>query len=500
MVGEALRPLALLLSTTCIPMTSALANSSADTDTASISGVTQGPTPFIAFVQAKETGVLASLSFTVQPISGSYTRPVSARYSVGYLRQRGYVSGGNYVVPVFGLYAGFANTVALTFNFTDGTQVSGTVSVTTPTYSDPCGILGQAKFTQYRTSTADLRFDYFLLKNYCSPDTPVVVDTDGNVRWSSTANAATQASTFYKGVVYQSDNITGLDRVDLDGTVTKIGDYATSWNVTGFHHNIDKGRDGLIVDVNTSTETESVNLEVNPSTGAVLTEFDLGRIISAAMVAGGDNPSQFVEPVGTDWFHNNSVAYNPADNTLIVSSRENFVIAVDYDVPASGVRAIHWILGDRTKHWAQFPSLRAYALTLVGATQPPIGQHALTVLPSGDLLLFDDGYGSIYQQPPGMTRTYSAGRRYKINTAARTATEDYTYIGAQRQYSYVCGSFYQGPGDMLIDYASEGMGSTLELQGIGPGHSVIFDVKYPETNVCGAGWNALPIHLEDLSY
>ena len=248
------------------------------------------------------------------------------------------MSGGNYVVPVFGLYAGFANTVAVTFNFTDGTQVSGTVSVTTPTYSDPCGILGQAKFTQYRTSTADLRFDYFLLKNYCSPDTPVVVDTDGNVRWSSTANAATQASTFYKGVVYQSDNITGLDRVDLDGTVTKIGDYATSWNVTGFHHNIDKGRDGLIVDVNTNTETESVNLEVNPSTGAVLTEFDLGRIISAAMVAGGDNPSQFVEPVGTDWFHNNSVAYNPADNTLIVSSRENFVIAVDYDVPASGVR------------------------------------------------------------------------------------------------------------------------------------------------------------------
>ena len=52
------------------------------------------------------------------------------------------------------------------------------------------------------------------------------------------------------------------------------------------------------------------------------------------MLAGGDDPSGFVYPVGTDWFHNNATTYNKADNTLIVSSRENFVIAVDYDTPA----------------------------------------------------------------------------------------------------------------------------------------------------------------------
>jgi hypothetical protein len=35
------------------------------------------------------------------------------------------------------------------------------------------------------------------------------------------------------------------------------------------------------------------------------------------------------------------------------SSRENFVIAIDYD---SG--NIKWILGDPTKHWYEFQSLR----------------------------------------------------------------------------------------------------------------------------------------------
>ena len=50
--------------------------------------------------------------------------------------------------------------------------------------------------------------------------------------------------------------------------------------------------------------------------------------------------------------------YNRADDSLIVSSRENFVICLDYET-----QAIKWILGDPTKKWYQFPSLRTFALT-----------------------------------------------------------------------------------------------------------------------------------------
>src|SRR2546423_5606830 len=84
--------------------------------------------------------------------------------------------------------------------------------------------------------------------------------------------------------------------------------------------------------------------------------------------------SQFVYPLPSDWFHNNAVTYNRADDSIAISSRENFVICLDYETSA-----IKWILGDTTKHWAQFPSLAQYALTLGPNTLPPIGQHALSV-------------------------------------------------------------------------------------------------------------------------
>lgn len=219
----------------------------------------------------------------------------------------------------------------------------------------------------------------------------------------------------------------------------------------------------------------------------------MGQIISNAMKAGGDDPTQFVQPAPIDWFHNNATTYNPADNTLIVSSRENFVIAVDYDTPADGIKKIHWILGDTTKHWYQFPSLQKFALTLAPGTNPPVGQHAISIDHNGNLLLFDDGQGSSFQQPPGITRTYSAGRAYTINTSAMTATEVFTYAPQDKKSAY-CGSIYEGgPGNYLVDYALANNDQTTELQGLGSSENVVFDIQYPTAQFCGAGWNAIPI-------
>ncbi len=122
---------------------------------------------------------------------------------------------------------------------------------------------------------------------------------------------------------------TSLLRTEFDGVTAVVADYS-GIGVTGFHHNIDPGGEGMILDVNTVDQTESVNLEVDAA-GNVLRTWDLAEIISAAMIAGGDDPSQFVYPAPTDWFHNNASAYRSSDNSLIVSRRENFVIAIDYD-------------------------------------------------------------------------------------------------------------------------------------------------------------------------
>ena len=470
-----------------------LAPVAAEAATVTIDGQYQGPTPFIAYLATTVSGgTLASVSFQVAPKPGSLTRPISAGATAAYLAARGAISGNTVFVPVFGLYGGATSIVTVMFNFTDGTSVQTVVPVSAPAYTDPCALLNQPTFQNNRSATSDLSFDYFLVKDYCSANSPAIFDTDGNLRWVGNANAGSLPGLFYGNGIYTSDARTGVNRLDLYGLVTKIGDYASIGVTSTNPHNIDPGRDGLVVDVDTTTEYEAAAIEISSTTGAVLRQWDMGQIISAAMAADGDDPGGFIHPDGsTDWFHMNATAYNPADNTLIVSSRENFVIAVDYDVPADGVRKIHWILGDTTKHWYQYSSLRKFALATPAGTVPPIGQHGLSIDTAGNVLLFDDGFGSTFQSPAGITRGYSVVNSYSIDTVAMTATAVFSYVPQPSAYSYICGSAYDaGGGSHLVDFATADGDTLADIQGLGVNNTVVFDLKLPQNNYCSVGWNA----------
>ena len=137
------------------------------------------------------------------------------------------------------------------------------------------------------------------------------------------------------------------------------------------------------------------------SSGNVIKTWHMDQIISAAMLADGENPDLFVYPSPNDWFHNNAVAYNRADDSLIVSSRENFLICIDYETGA-----IKWILGDPTKLWYLFPALNQYALTVPAVSSPPIGQHGVSVTYDQNIMVFDNGFNSLFQQPPWASRSY----------------------------------------------------------------------------------------------
>ena len=463
--------------------------------TVAVTGTSLGTTPFVQRVSASYTGgPIKSVTYTVVPKAGSQTRPIKFTYSAAALSARGLLGPGTVTVPVAFLYAGRANTVTLDYRFADNTIASTSTNINAGSYSDPCGKFGAASIQNNRTRIADIGFDYFVLNNYCSSDAPAIVDTDGEPRWVTHTGVAGQPGLLYKNGIYTTDGGNGVNRTEFDGSTRRIGNYGSIGVTYTGHHNFDPGRDGIILDVNTTSQTESVNIEIDWKTGAVLNRWDLADIISAAMIAGGDDPSGFVKSGGTDWFHNNANTYNPADNTMIISGRETFVIAVDYDTPPDGVKKIHWILGDETKLWGQYPSLRRYSLRLAPGTLPPIGQHAPSIDHLGNLLLFDDGQGSFNQSPAGITRNYSATRSYKIDTTAMTATEVFTY-DPRDKFSYICGSAYEGAaGQYLVDYSQERAGYT-ELHGLGPRKKLVFTIKYPLTGFCGPGWNARPIKL-----
>src|SRR5215208_6099753 len=468
----------------------------ADDTTIRITGHTAGATPFISklTLNVSNTAVLKSIQFAIDPKPGSVTRPLSGTYSNDYLVSRGFEHPPEIILPIYGLYAGRANIVRLTYRFLDGSSKQGVTSIATATFNDPCGY-DNPTILQRRTNATDLSYDYLMVKGSCSNFQPAIIDTDGVLRWVGMAGLSIGTVTFCDNAVYFAHGH-HLSRIDLDGSVTLLGDYS-SLGVVNFHHNVDPGKVGIILDADTTTDYNSVNIEVDAS-GRVLKTWNMANIISAAMIAGGDDPSQFVHRSPTDWFHLNGVTYNKADDSLIVSSRENFLICLDYETSA-----IKWILGDPKKRWHQFPSLRKFALTLAPGSQPPIGQHTPSIAYDQNLLLLDNGQSSVFQVPRGDQPSYASPRKYELDLNAKIATEVWNFEMGQSIFCPFCGSVYEdAPLNYLVDYAFEfpnGQNAFAQLLGLNAAGETIFSYRYP-TFSCTTAYRAFPVHLENTKF
>jgi len=372
----------------------------------------------------------------------------------------------------------------------DGSSRQTVTSITTATFDDSCGY-DNPTIVQARTNSTDLSYDYIMVKGDCSYFEPGIVDSDGALRWVGTANLASGSVLLFDNAVYLGHGPL-LTRIELDGAFTLLGDYS-SLGIVNFHHNIDRGKFGIILDATTTTYLGSTLIEVDAS-GTVLKRWDMADIISAAMIAGGDDPNQFVYAAPIDWFHINGCTYNRADDSLIVSSRENFLICLDYETSA-----IKWILGDPTKKWYEFPSLQQFALTLGPGSLPPIGQHAPSITYDQNLLILDNGLQSVFQVPRGEQRDYSSPRKYEVDLNAKIATEVWNFEQGQSLWCPFCGSVYEdGPLNYLIDYSFEnpvGQNAHAHLLGLNAADETIFSYRYPAIS-CGTIYRAIPLHLE----
>src|SRR6266542_1540218 len=476
--------------------------SQADDTTITISGKTAGVTPFISklTLQVSNTTVLKSIQFAIGPKPGSVTRPLSGTYANQNLVRRGFEHPPEIILPVYGLYAGYTNIVKLTYRFLDRSSKQAVTAVTTATFDDQgCGDKNPTRL-QPRTNSNHLSYDYIFDSSSCGTFSPVILDSDGALRWVSPLpkpSALFASSTFFDNAIYVTQR-SQLFRVELDGEVSLLADYSNI-GVVHLHHNIDVGKKGLLIEPDTTSYFESTILEVDSSDGRVLKTFNMAQIIRAAMVAGGDDPSQFVFPTPSDWFHNNGAAYNRADDSLIVSSRENFVICLDY-----ATCAIKCILGDPTKKWHQFPSLRKFALTLAPGSLPPIGQHAPSIAYDQNLLVFDNGQKSSFQMPAGDQRKFASPRKYHLDLAAKVATEVWNFPNSESVHCPLCGSVYEdAPLKYLIDYAFvnrlPGSPTFAQLLGLDASGQEIFYYQYPTVG-CSTAYNSIPIHLENTKF
>jgi arylsulfate sulfotransferase len=108
-------------------------------------------------------------------------------------------------LPVYGLYAGYANTVTLTYRFLDGSSKQGGTSITTATFDDPCGY-DNPTILQARTNNRDLSYDYIMIKGSCSTFEPAIIDTHGALRWVGTAGISYGSFIFFDNATYASSH------------------------------------------------------------------------------------------------------------------------------------------------------------------------------------------------------------------------------------------------------------------------------------------------------
>jgi len=458
-----------------------------------------GPTPFIAHmgIRVERADLVRSVSYTIEPKPGTVSRPVSITYGHTYLagRQLLDVANRHLDLPVVGLYAGYQNKVSLQLTFADGSTRSDSAVIDAPVYQEAAPRYTALDVKTPRQPGITLGYDFMLLKNYVT--TPVVIDTDGNIRWAGTGVSGAISSTFLGGrFLAGSSDAPTLYRIELDGTSSTVN--LSDPTFANFHHDLVPGKVGLLAEVDTlagGTKIVGSALAEIDAAGHVLKQWDMAAIFRAAMSSGGDDPSGFVRD-GADWFHMNSAIYSPADDSLIVSSRENFVVKLDYQ---SG--HIRWLLGDPNKYWyVGYPSLRALALNLTSGKMP-IGQHSLSIAPDGKLMLFNNGTAS-FSNPPGtpagVNPGFSAVSKYAIDEAARTATEVWTYEHNRDLWSDICSSAYQvNEGSYLINYSTAYGRTRAKLVGLDASGNVAFDYEFP-TQGCITIFNAVAIDFGSL--
>lgn len=468
-----------------------------------ISGSTPGVTPFIASVQltGQSARNVGSVAFTIAPKPNTVSSPVNVTWTRAALAAGGHIQTNSINLPVFGLYDGYQNEVTLRLKFPDGSVQRLQDPITTEPYSDPTGVYSNPTILKARAPGYRLGFSFFILKSQLG--SPVIVDTDGELRWVVPA-IPTFAVHFSNGQFLSgSGDSPILSQLSLDGTGSALPTALPQPLMQAFTHNIDPGSSPASVLAEFTgiddfgSSIGDIVAEISPTANpAVIQTFDLANILTSYMQKNGDDPSAFVRP-GTDWFHINASVYDPGDNSVIVSSRENFLIKIDYQT-----KDVIWIFGDPTKYWYTFPSLRAKALALDAGGDYPVGQHAVSITSQGYVMVFNDGLGSENQpsgEPAGITRTYSEVNAYAVNSAAMTAHQVWSFDYGQSIYSPICGSIYEAPRKTyLIDFATAANFEQARLVGLDSNHNVVFDFQYQSPEPCSAAWNAIEINLDNM--
>ena len=342
-------------------------------------------------------------------------------------------------LPIYGLYADYNNKVDISYTLSDGKKITKQVEIQTDKLPDDFVLPTSVKKDSSKL-TNDLYFFTPSSKGYTC-----AYDVNGDVRWYLSNNAVWDNTRLKNGHMMVSTErlvnspyyMTGLYEIDLLGHI--YNEYSIKG---GYHHDYFELPNGNLLvasdDFNNESGTvEDYIVELDRTTGNIVKTWDLKDVLN--MEDGkSENWSNY------DWFHNNSVWYDEATNSITLSGRhQDAVINIDY---TSG--KLNWIIGDSTNWSSEY---QKYFFTPIGKDfEWQWSQHAAMITPEGYVFIFDNGNNKSKDSSKYVdaTNSYSRGVMYKIDTDKMTIEQVYEY-GKER------GSSFYSPYISDVDYLSK---------------------------------------------
>lgn len=397
--------------------------------------ITRDPTGYAPLTA--EVGVTTSRPIRVEVI-------VAGRGASPDLAHRFPTVSGRGRFPVLGLYPDADNTVTVRILDTDGALLGDTVHrILTPPLPGALPSVTVDAVAPGALKPGMNLVSYFGHDGQFRPQRPFIFDASGQIRWYLDLQSHLNLSE-----LFYDDGVERLANGNLyfgDGSTSRIiemdmlGRIVQDWPLPGygFHHQVlEKPNGNFIVTVNKRGEAtiEDYLIEIDRGTGAIVTEWNLKEALDSTRRAW---PTSFAD-LDVDWFHANGVAYDPADDAIIVSGRTQGTVKLTSDNEVVWILAPHRDWGtagdgtDLSTRLLQPLDAGGQPITdpsvLDGTTNHPDFewawyQHAPELMPDGTLLLFDNGDYRNYADQP----LYSRAVAYRIDEAAMTIQQVWAY-------------------------------------------------------------------------
>lgn len=267
-------------------------------------------------------------------------------------------------------------------------------------------------------------------------------DVNGDVRWYLNESFTWDIKRLNNGNILLSSNrlinppyyMTGLMEMDLLGKV-----YYEYTLPGGYHHDVFELENGNFIVASDNFENGTVEdyiVEMDRKTGEIVKTIDLTKILP-------QDEGRNVNATDYDWFHNNSVWYDAATNSLTLSGRhQDAVVNLDYST-----NEINWIVGSK-EGWSK--EMQKYFFEPNENTEFQWSQHAAMILPNGNLFVFDNGNNrsKTAENAVSAENNYSRGVIYQLDKENKMIHQVWQY-GKER------GSEFYSPYISDVDYLND---------------------------------------------